>query len=1181
MGQAAAFTDKQYQLKERRQVMPGAQLDWLTLRSFADPLRSLRLDGDGKTTVSQRTQRLSQSTAKVLRQRSLSMIVLAAIVLLTLVNARASSTFAEYEGRLISSVEVTFEGSPADPAAEAEFLSIIRVVPNTQFSAVAIRESLQALFDSERVANARVEVFEAGGPNSSERGPIRLRFVIQRQVQIGDVKFELTPATGTPISEDELRARVNLSQPGTRLSRQIVLRNADELQVYLRDRGYFNAVVDPVEQLDPSGTRATVTYRIVPGEQARVESFNINITGFDPAAVKPLLQLQAGAPFTREALGTDTKTIREALIQQGYLSPLLEDPRVERDAEHNLITIKLSGTVGPKVNVLVPDYPMSEKTARELLPVKREGNIDQSAIIEGSRRLRNKLQEEGYFFAEVTPVCTVTPPTPHFGENGTATTCETLNPENLSGHTVEIRYDIERGRRFKLTDIRITGTNKLTYADVAADLKTQKASALGLIPFFGYGRGYTSLTLLEQDRRTIEAYMRDLGYRRVKATVLQGVSINGESLIITFEVNEGPLTRIAGAEVRGNKIYTDQRLRDELKTVIGAPYSRSQARADGERMLALYAHEGYVNAQMEFSTVELPRKGEDEQVRLIYSIINEGDKVYINRIIVNGVTGSAKTQRTKRNAILRVIPIAEGDVLRSDRIADSERELYLTDAYRQVIIRTEAAGETVSGFKRRDVLIDVEEKKPRVMDYGGGFSTDTGPLGLFELSNVNLMNKLRQGAMRLRVSSQQQLLRFEYLDPRFKRFGEHRFVPLALTLEYQRDSTVTRFFRSAIDRGTMGIVQRLDEEGNPIDEFGRRVKQPTINRFTAAVETQKVLNQKTHSIIFARYSYEDVRLFNLQSLLVKPVLLPDRAVRLSRFGASYVRDTRERCERGLVGTIRNPDEETGAPGEICRYNQLDATRGDFFNIDYAVALRQLGGNLSFNRLQATYRRYYKLNAFRGTVLAGNATLGLANIFNPRDRDGNGQIDETDLTLPISERFFAGGSTTLRGFNFEEAGPRLAIIPQGIFIDQNKKPVILNPFTVPVGGNALAIVNLEARIPMTRSLQAVPFYDGGNVFRRIGDLFGRHVDRPVPPGDVLAAIDAANLRSHWANTVGLGFRIQTPFGGALAVDYGFLLNPPEFLIPQRGPSGRSDDFTGTPAIYRLKRTQIHFRFTQTF
>jgi outer membrane protein insertion porin family len=1120
----------------------------------------------------------AQRDAKITGPRLISAVFLTATVLLVSVNGRAGSTFAEYEGRLITAVEITFEGSPADQAAEAEFLSIVRVLPNTQFSAVAIRDSLQALFDSERVANARVEVFAAG---SGQAGPIRVRFVIQRQVQIGDVKFQLTPATGTPISEDELRARLNLSQPGTRFSKQIILRNADELQVYLRDRGYFNAVVEPVEQLDPSGTRATVVYRIVPGEQARVESFNINITGFDPAAVKPLLQLQPGAPFTREELGSDTKKIRQAIIDQGFLSPLLDDPRVERDAERNLITIKLNGTVGPKVNVVVPNYPMSEKTARDLLPVKREGNIDQSAIIEGARRLRNKLQEQGYFFAEVTPVCTVTPPTPALGPNGTAATCETLNPENLSAHTVEIRYDIERGRRFKLTDIRITGTNKLTLDDVAADLRTRKASALGLIPLLGYGRGYTSLTLLEQDRRTIEAYMRDIGYRRVKVDVLQGVSINGESLIITFHVNEGPLTRIAGVEVRGNKIYTDQQLRDELKTVIDSPYSRSQARADGERMLALYSHDGYVNAQLEFSLVELPKKGEEEQVRLIYSIVNEGDKVFINRIVISGVTGSADTQSTKRAAILRVIPIAEGDVLRSDRIADSERELYLTDAYRQVIIRTEAAGETASGFKRRDVLIDVEEKKPRVMDYGGGFSTDTGPLGLFELSNVNLMNKLRQGAMRLRVSQQQQILRFEYLDPRFKRYGEKQFAPLALSLEYQRDSTVTRFFRSAIDRGTLGIVQRLDEKGNPLDEFGLKVKQPTINRFTAAVETQRVLDRKTHSIVFARYSYEDVRLFNTQSLLIKPILQPDRAVRLSRFGASFVRDTRERCERGLLGTVRNPDEETGTPGEICRYNQLDATRGAFFNIDYAIALRQLGGNLSFNRLQANYRRYYKVNALRGTVFAGNATLGLANLFNPRDRDGNGKIDETDLTLPISERFFSGGSTTLRGFNFEEAGPRQVIIPQGIFIDQNKKPVVLNPFTVPVGGNALAILNLEARIPLSKTLQAVPFYDGGNVFRRIGDLFGRHVDRPVPSGDVIAAIDAANLRAHWANTVGLGFRIQTPFGGALAVDYGFLLNPPEFLIPQRGPTTDPNDFNGTPAIYRLKRTQLHFRFTQTF
>jgi outer membrane protein assembly factor BamA len=1104
---------------------------------------------------------------------------LISILLAVFVNASASSTFEEYEGRLISSIEVTFEGSPPDPSAEAEFLSIIRIIPNTEFSAVSIRNALQELFNSERVANARVEVVETAGENA--RGPIRLRFVIHRQVQIGDVKFLLTPPAGTPVSEDELRARVSLTQPGSRLTKQVTIRNTDELQVYLRDRGYYSATVEPSEELDASGTRATITYRIVPGEQSRVAAFNIEIPGFDLSGVRPSLQLQTSAPFTRDALGEDLKRIRQALIDKGFLAPLLDEPRVVRDPERNTITIDLNGKIGPKVVVLHPDYPMSDKTARDLLPVKREGNIDVSAIIEGERRLQNKLQEQGYFFADVIPVCTVTPAVPELGENGTGATCEILNPETLSGHTVEIRYDIERGRQFKLTDIRITGTNKLAFEDVSADLRTQKASVVGLIPFLGYGRGYTSETLLEQDRRTITAYMRDLGYRRASVDVLRGVSINGESLIITFQVNEGPLTRIAGVEVRGNKIYTDQRLFDELKVVTGAPFSRSQARADGARLIALYNKDGYINARMDFSTVELPVKRGDEQVRLIYSITTEGDKVYINRIVVNGVTGDLKTQTTKREAILRVIPIAAGEVLRSDRIAESERELYLTDAYRQVIIRTDAAGETESGFKRRDVIIDVEEKKPRVMDYGGGYSTDTGALGLLEISNVNLMNKLRHGAMRLRASRLQQLVRFEYLDPRFARYGEKQFAPLAFSIEYQRDATVTRFFRTAIDRGTMGIVQRLDEEGNPLDEFGAKVKEPTINRFTLALETRRVLNQKTRSIVFARYSYEDVRLFNLQSLLIRPILQPDRAVRLSRFGASFVRDTRERCERGVLGAIRNPDEETGAPGEICRYNQLDATRGDFFNVDYAVALRQLGGNLSFNKLQASYRRYYKVGALRGTVFAGNATLGLANLFSPRDRDGVPGISEIDRTLPISERFFSGGSNTLRGFNFEEAGPRQVIIPQGFFVNQKKERVVLNPFTVPVGGDALAILNLEARIQTTRSLQLVPFYDGGNVFRRVGDLFRKTDDTPLPPGDLVAAINAANLRAHWINTVGLGVRIQTPFGGALAIDYGYMLNPPEFLIPQRGPTGRADDFNGTPAVYRLKRTQVHFRFTQAF
>src|ERR1043165_5919395 len=454
----------------------------------------------------------------------------------------------DYEGRQISGVEVVIEGSAADPNIQTELLALLKVSANTQFSAVRVRDSLQALFDSGRVGNARVEVVEEGTPRV---GPVRLRFVVQRQVQIGEVHIELGPVTGTPIAVDELRARLNFIEPGTRLSHQLILNNADEILVYLRDRGYFNATVDPVEQLGPRGVRETVTYKVTPGEQAHVASFDIQINGFNASAVRSSLTLQPQAPFTRDALAGDVKKIRDALIAQNYLTPILEDARVERDPDKNLVRIFLTGSVGPKVNVTVKNYEISDKTQHDLLPVKREGNIDYSAIVEGARRIRNKLQEDGYFFADVTSTCRVDNPPADMGPNGTEETCQNLNPTTLAGHTVDIEYDVERGRRFRLTDIRITGTNKLTYDDISANLKSQKANPIGLIPWLGYGRGYTSLTLLEQDRRTVEAFMRDLGYRKAQAQVLQGVSINGDNLIITFQVTEGPLTRITGVDVKG------------------------------------------------------------------------------------------------------------------------------------------------------------------------------------------------------------------------------------------------------------------------------------------------------------------------------------------------------------------------------------------------------------------------------------------------------------------------------------------------------------------------------------------------------------------------------------------------------------------------------------------------------
>ncbi len=1098
------------------------------------------------------------------------------LLLLLTVSQTAFAQVGDYEGRPVAAVEMVLEGSPPDPSAQAEFQSLLKIFPGGEYSAVNARQSLHELFGSGRIASARIEIVEVqpGGRNS----PVRVRFLVQRQIVIAGVSLRIGPTAGTPIARDEIRARLNLLEPGRRLSIPAIERNADEIQAYLRDRGYYNASVEHTEEPDPSdstGTRRRVVYTITPGAPSRVSEFNIEIQpAVDLQAVRPTLKLQPGALFTRETLGDDLNTIKQALIAKSYLAPLLDDPKVEFDSEKNAISIELKGRRGPKVEVEFRHHSLSDKKQRELLPIKREGNIDISVLEEGARRVRNKLQEQGYFFSEVTPLCTVTPPTPGTVDNGTRETCENLNPADLNGSTVKIVYDVDLKRRLKLTDIRITGTNKLTFADVQAELKSQKASAIGFIPFLGgYGRGFTSTAILEEDRRTIRAHMKNLGYRRNDVTVLQGISPTGDSLIITFNVEEKALTRVAEIEIRGETAFPEARLLQEINTIKDAPYSPAQVRADNDQLLNLYAREGYIESEVQPSIDDLPKKGEDEQVRVVFNVAREGARAIVNEIIINGVTGSAEVQRSKREAIIRAIPLSEGDLLRADRITEAERALYVTDAFRQVLISQQPAGDAPGGARKYDVIIDVEEKRPRVIEYGGGYSTDTGVLGLLELTNVNFMNKLRQAAIRIRASQRQQLVRFEFLDPRYLHYGKKQFAPLAISAQYLRDSTITRFFRSTIDRGTFGVVQRLDEKGNPIDVLGNRVGEPTIDRVTFSIETQRVLSQKSHSLLLLGYKYEDVRLRNVESLLLQPILQPDQVVRLSGLGASFVYDTRQRCERRLPGSIAG-EEETIRGGEVCRYNQTDVTRGQFLSADYKIAARALGGNTSLMRFQTTYHTYYKVARARNTVFAGNLTLGLAKLSNPRDLNGNGRIDDFDLLLPISERFFSGGSTTLRGFGYEEAGPRQVVVPQGQFRNRQGKLIGLNPFTVPIGGNAMVLMNLEARVPVTRDLQVVPFYDGGNVFRSLSDVF--HPKPITRTGNFVDDVNAQNLRVRWSHTLGLGFRLKTPLGGALAVDYGFLMNPSRFLIPQNLNTN-----SPSTAIYQLHQGQFQFRFTQTF
>ncbi|MBA3351136.1 MAG: BamA/TamA family outer membrane protein, partial [Blastocatellia bacterium] len=820
--------------------------------------------------------------------------------------------------------------------------------------------------------------------NETGSGSVVVRFIVRRMTQAQRVSIELPEDDDSNITEQELLFRLNLLDPGTAITEQTLQQNANLILEYLRDRGYFKAEVTFAQRPLESQTEVGVTFRVDPNQRATVSAFNINIEGFDSVKLLDEVKLKNAEPFTRQALTDDVETIRSVLRQSDYLAPTLDEPRVVYDGEKNTIAISLTGKVGPVVLVEVEAERdrVGTRTQNRLLPVKREGTLDYAALIEGERRLETHYQEQGYFFVDVIAVCSIEPPPDTTDattfRNDTEFLCSALNSTDLEKKKVTVTYRVALDRQLKLTDIRLEGTSQFTITDIKTVLSSQEANLLGIIPLFGYGRGYTSERLLEEDAATIRSLLRELGYRDATVRVNQGVSPDGANLIITFVVEEGPRTIISGIEIVGNSAFTDDVLKAKLPPIENTFFSRAKLR-NGQRKLAeFYSQEGYYDAKVEFAIDERvtdPATGES-RFKVVYTITSEGKKVIIDRILITG------NERTKTDAIMRALALRSGEYLRAADVYASEQALYSSDVFARVDIKPRPAGERPGGERATDIIVNVEEQAQRILSYGGGLSTDLGASGFVDIRHLNLLGRLWQGGARVKMSQRQQLIQIDFLNPRFISDGNKKFAPLTISAQYQRDSTVTRFFRSAFDKGTFGIVQRVDADGNPIDEFGADAGDPTLNRLTLSAETNRTISRRDRSIIFVRYRFEDVRLYNIQSLLIKDILLPDARIRISGFGATFVRDTRRNClvKYSILDIIAR-----GEAAEPCKYSASDPTHGDYLTADYNVSIPFLGANTGFNKFQASYNIYRTFSFLKNTTFAGRAILGVGSVFSNGNR----------------------------------------------------------------------------------------------------------------------------------------------------------------------------------------------------
>lgn len=179
-----------------------------------------------------------------------------------------------------------------------------------------------------------------------------------------------------------------------------------------------------------------------------------------------------------------------------------------------------------------------------------------------------------------------------------------------------------------------------------------------------------------------------------------------------------------------------------------------------------------------------------------------------------------------------------------------------------------------------------------------------------------------------------------------------------------------------------------------------------------------------------------------------------------------------------------------------RDNPFEPRKGLLAGITVKIASPVLLSETHFTKTTAYVSLFQQLQ--KRVVLGLSARGGIAYGF--------GQTDE----LPIVERYFLGGRSSVRGYEQDMLGPKGS--------DGN-----------PTGGNAFVMGSVELRTDIGRSISIVPFLDFGNVWIKASDF---------SPTDI-------------KYTAGIGLRYATPVG-PLRVDYGYKLKRDDICVDRTAP-----------------------------
>jgi outer membrane protein insertion porin family len=694
----------------------------------------------------------------------------------------------KFEGRPVE--RILFD-PPAQPIEESELRSYLAVKTGEPLRDADVRNTIERLFATGRYADIQVDA-------ESTNGGVILRFLTKNRWFIGNVKVDGQLSSPPNAAQLENATQLDLGQPYSGDKIDQALANQRRL---LESNGLYRSEIHPGTDYDSqhqqinfrfdvdSGPRANFTTPVLEGDLKIDQGKILDATGWRRWLFK------TWKPVTQARVREGLDGLRKLYEKQNRLEARISLGPLDYNPETHTALPTLMIDAGPRIELRTIGASISEKNLRRYVPVFQEHTVDQDLLAEGARNLRDFLQSEGYFEAQVE-----------------------FKEQRVTNDRASIDYLVNTGARHKLVHIEISGNHYFTTATIRERMVLQKASLLQ----FPHGR--YSESFVRRDEDSITSLYQSNGFRDVKIKHRISDNYRGRSgnLAVFVDIDEGPQYYVQSLSVEGVSQLDQASLSAKLSSIPGQPFSEFNVAVDRDTILAEYFRNGFPNATFEWSSE--PSR-DPHRVDLRY-VITEGHREFVRDVLISGL------EVTRRTLVDSILKLKAGDPLSPTAITDAQRRLYDLGIFERVDAAIQNPdGETASKY----VLYDLEEARRYTMAVGVGAelariggcqtcldapagATGFSPRVSFSITRNNMWGVAHSLTLRTRVSTLEDQALLNYAWPRF---ADNDKLSVSFTALYE-DSRDVRTFSYKREEGSAQLSQRLSKATTLLYRFTYR-----------------------------------------------------------------------------------------------------------------------------------------------------------------------------------------------------------------------------------------------------------------------------------------------------------------------------------------------------------------------